>query len=727
MSWLRTIPHYFRASTLRLLLRDLYYRVPLPGRLKWTLRNLRLRAFRGGRSRSAVGVHGPWRAALALSRRVEPVSEEVRRVLHDPGCLAEHAFSEAQSPDVSVVIPVHNKIEFTVACLLSIVFNRPAVPFEIVIVDDASSDASASLLSRWPGLRYTCNPRNLGFIDSCNRGAELARGRFVCFLNNDTNVLRGWLDELHWTLLNVPGAALAGSKLVYPRGELQESGGIVWRDGSAWNYGHGGDPDDPRTSYLRDVDYVSGASLMVSAALFKQLGGFDTLYRPAYYEDSDLAFRIRRRGLRTLVQPASMVVHYEGVSSGRDPATGVKRFQAVNQTKFQERWKDVLAQHRRNGESPELEKERSVGRRLLMVDATTPQPDRDAGSVTAEHFIRIFQRLGYKVSFLPEGLRYDPEYAARLQRSGVECIYYPFGRDVRQFLRHRGEEFDIVFISRPHVADSIVDHVKKTCTKAKIIYNTVDLHYLREMRQAEHERNPALMQRAAQTKRTELRVIAAADCSIVISAVEKSIVGRELPQARLEVVPLIQEEQQQGLPFGERLGLIFIGGSRHPPNADAVVYFAREIMPTLRMQGICETFYVIGERSAGEIRGLRGADVQVLGQVEDIAEYFKRARCMVVPLRYGAGVKGKIGTAFAYGLPVVSTAVGVEGMDLVEERDYLRAERAVEWAEQIRRLSVDEALWTGLSGAGRRIVRERYSPERVADQLQRLIESLQAP
>src|SRR5262249_25012218 len=154
---------------------------------------------------------------------------------------------------------------------------------------------------------------------------------------------------------------------------------------------------DPRMSYLRDADYVSGASLMVPAALFSALGGFDTHYAPAYGEDSDLAFKVRARGLRDLVQPASMVIHYEGVTSGRDLESGAKRYQVDNRPKLYERWQEVLRSHRPNGESPEREKERAVAKRLLLVDANTPQPDWDAGSVTALHFLRIFRSLGYKV------------------------------------------------------------------------------------------------------------------------------------------------------------------------------------------------------------------------------------------------------------------------------------------------------------------------------------------
>lgn len=718
---IKSLPHYFRASTLRLVARDLYYRLPLPARLKWAIRNTLVRVMRRRGWRVGTGVHGPWLAALSESARVPWNDPRVTAAVH-AGDFSQWAFAPAPDPAVSVVIPVYNKVEYTAACLASIALNAPRASFEVIVVDDCSSDATASLLPTWPGLRYTRNAENLGFIGSCNRGAELAAGKYVCFLNNDTNVLRGWLDELVWTLQNVKGAGLAGSKLVYPNGELQESGGIVWRDASAWNYGHMGDPDAPRVSYLRDVDYVSGASLMVPTALFRELGGFDLHYKPAYYEDSDLAFRIRRKGLRTLVQPASMVVHYEGVSAGRDVTQGMKRYQVVNHAKFYERWKDVLAAHRENGVEAEREKERPVGKRLLMLDATTPRPDRDAGSVTAVQFIRLFQEFGYKVTFAPENLRYDGDYTLDLQRRGVECLYYPTEYDLRRFLRARGAEFDVVFVSRPYVAGPLLPLLRKHCPSARIVYNSVDLHYLREERQAELESNPAIAHRAQRTKKLELGVMRGADRTIVISPVEQAVVAREAPEARVDVVPLVLAEEPEGRPAAERRGALFIGGSLHPPNRDAARFLVDEIVPALRAAGFDEPVYVIGDRSVEEIHSLSAPGVDVPGHVPDIAPYFHSARCMLVPLRYGAGVKGKIGTAFTYGLPVVSTPVGAEGMELIEGRHFLRADSPADWARQMRSLSADEALWRRLSEAGRSVVRERYAPERIAAKLRQLLE-----
>jgi len=672
---------------------------------------------------SGGAVRGPWSAARAASRSVPADSAQVSRVLRQPERLRAHALPQPDQPQVSVIIPVRDRVEYTIACLLSIALNPPAIAYEVIVVDDASSDRTAAVLAGWPGLRVVHNAENLGFIGACNRGAAVARGQFLCFLNNDTNVLHGWLDELCRTFQELTGVGLVGSKLVYPSGRLQEAGGIVWRDGSAWNYGHLDDPDHPRASYLRDVDYVSGASLLVSKADFDALGGFDAHFAPAYYEDSDFAFRIRQAGKRVVVQPASLVVHEEGVSGGRSPGAAVKRHQSANREKFVERWQDVLERHRRNGDAPELEKERRIAQRLLMIDAHTPCPDRDAGSVTADHYARIFQALGYKVTLAPHDLQFSGEYTIRLQRRGIECLYHPFDRDLTQVLKRRAREFDLAFVSRPYVAARVLPALRRFCPKTKVIYNAVDLHFLREARQAELEGNPALARHALGSRREELSIVAAADCTIVLSEAERRLLCEALPGARVEVIALIHEEEAASAPHAGRSGMIFIGGAQHPPNPDAVQHFVRDIMPAMRAQGGSQVLSVIGSQSP-TVQGLDCQDVHVLGHVADLGPHFQRALCMVVPVRFGAGVKGKIGTAFAFGLPVISTPLGVEGMDLVEGRDYLAADTPAQWVGQIGRLREDRALWQSLSEAGRRIVRERYSPARVADRLRVLIPTL---
>jgi hypothetical protein len=175
----------------------------------------------------------------------------------------------SNTPLVSVVIPVYGKLDYTLRCLTSIAENPPAAPFEIIVVDDCSSDESFSVLQQVAGIRLIRNAQNQGFIRSCNRGASEALGEYVLFLNNDTQVTAGWLDALLQTFHDFPGTGLAGSKLVYPDGRLQEAGGIIWQDGSAWNFGRFQDPSLPVFNYAREVDYCSGASIMVPKSIFR--------------------------------------------------------------------------------------------------------------------------------------------------------------------------------------------------------------------------------------------------------------------------------------------------------------------------------------------------------------------------------------------------------------------------------------------------------------------------
>src|SRR5213592_1572497 len=229
--------------------------------------------------------------------------------------------------DVSVIIPVFNQFQFTHACLASLQTVEERSRFEVIVVDDCSTDETAELLPRMEGVIYLRNERNSGFIASCNRGAEQARGKYLFFLNNDTIVKPCWLSALRDTFAEEPRAGIVGSKLVYPDGRLQEAGGIIWRDASGWNYGKFDDPEKPEYNYLREVDYCSAAALMIPKALFQSVGGFDRRYAPAYYEDADLSFKVRRARYKVLYQPLSEVIHYEGATGGTDLSKGTKKHQ----------------------------------------------------------------------------------------------------------------------------------------------------------------------------------------------------------------------------------------------------------------------------------------------------------------------------------------------------------------------------------------------------------------
>ena len=605
---------------------------------------------------------------------------------------------------VTVVVPVYGKLDYTLRCLRSIASSwSPTINPTIVVIDDASPDESVHELLAIPGIDVIRNGANLGYLRSSNRGAAIASTPYVCFLNNDTEVANAWLDTLVIAAETDTTIGAVGSKLVYPDGTLQEAGGIIWSDASGWNFGRGDDPAKSEYNVARDVDYCSAASLLVRTDLLKAIGGFDERYAPAYYEDADLCFEIRARGYRVVYEPASQIIHYEGVSSGTDTASGVKRYQDVNRPKFAEKWQGVLATHLAPS-AANVERAvygREARKTILIVDSYVPMHDREAGSNRLFKIVQLLRDLDYYVIFFPaNGSPIEP-YSSDLARLGVEIVYMRTGfADDLELVASVLRRIDVAWICRPELCVRYLPVVRRG--KVPIIYDTIDLHFAREKRRFELEGGDGALWRAFQE--TEVAMAHAADIVVTVTEAERAELA-ELDITNVAVIPTIHDvEPHEHFSYDVRTGVVFIGGYGHTPNVDAAVWLCSQIMPIVWRTLPDLRVTLLGNQPPQAVLALRSDRVTVTGFIADVGPFFEESRVFVAPLRYGAGMKGKVGHALSYGLPVVTTSIGADGYALENRRNCLIADDTASFASAIVEMYGDRHLWEQCSLAGSDVI-----------------------
>jgi GT2 family glycosyltransferase len=673
--------------------------------------------------RGSIALRG-WRGTLARVRQefeTRPAMADDLALLPLDEPFAPFTLPQAAAPQVSIVIPVHGKLAYTLACLRSLARYGAKAAFEVIIVDDASPDDSARVLAQVDGLRLLCNPHNLGFIDSCNAGAAAARGEYLLFLNNDTQVTAGWLDALLDCFSERPDCGIAGARLVYPDGRLQEAGGLVFADGSCWNTGRFEVRDALAYQYRRRTDYVTGACLLIRREVFDRVGGFDTRYRPAYYEDTDLAFAVRQLGLEVYYEPASTVIHCEGITAGTDIGTGIKRNQARNQIHFTRKWADQLALQPSAGTPLEKAIRWHTRGRVLVVDATLPDPARDSGSLRLCGILRLLDQHGWSACFFPDDRRVDEGAVRRLGALGCEVIGGDDASSLPHWLREHGDGLHAVLLCRHTVAGQYAALVRRHAPRARLVFDTVDLHFLREHRAAEVASNPVLARQASASRRSELALIERSDATLVVSVHERDLLAAMLPKARVELLSNIHEVHGCRHPHAARKDLVFIGGFGHPPNADALRWIRADLLPRLREVMPEIRLHVLGDLPEAARRELATPGLELHGRVPDLAPWLDGCLASLAPLRFGAGVKGKINMAMSHGLPVIATTIAVEGMQLADGKDVLVADDAPAFVAAVQRLRVDEPLWQRLSQHGMENVRQHFSAAAAAATLERVL------
>ena len=624
-------------------------------------------------------------------------------------------FAAAPAPQVSIIVPVYGAYAQTYRCLLAVMTNTAgadgSVSYEVILADDHPASPITPLFAEVANLRREANAQNLGFLRNCNRAAARARGAQIVFLNNDTLVGRNWLQPL-LALLDDPSVGMVGCKLLNMDGTVQEAGGIMLSNGWGLPYGGGDRADRGAYNFVREVDVVTGACFAVRAADFAAVGGFDDRYAPAFYEEFDLAIALRERGLRTLYQPSSQVVHLGSASYGTEQRD---RQTLKNHAQFVQKWQFLLPGQPGQMTPAILMREHTSPRGvMLVIDDKVPEYDKHAGAVTLFQYLNLMQEMGLKVIYHPfDGQALQP-YTDVLQQRGIEVLHAP--DTLAGWLDRDGLHVDFIWVARPDVATPTLDLLRRT-TGARIMYYTHDLHYLREARRFALDGDAWAAQESTRLKPLELAIFAAVDRVMTPSGAEAAIIRAEVPHAHVTVVPpyLFPTEgapDPAALDFTGRNAVIFVGGFDHLPNVDAALWLATEIMPLVWRERPSVDLLIVGNAPPPQVLALAADRVEVTGFVPTLEPYYARARAAVSPLRFGAGVKGKIVGSLRAGVPVVTTSVGNEGIGLAHGMEALIADDAVGLARAILALFGAPDLCQAIATAGMTVLDRQFSKER---------------
>lgn len=634
------------------------------------------------------------------------------------------SFPTPAQPQVSIILVLYNQAELTLACLRSLLGLQ--LPCELLIVDNASSDATPALLAQVQGIRCWSHAENLGFLHAVNQVWPHAQGEFVLLLNNDTQVLPGALEQLAATLSTHPQAGGVGGKILLLDGTLQEAGSIIWQDGTCLGYGRGQDPCAPEYQFRRMVDYVSGAFLLLRRTLTQQLGVFDPDYAPAYYEESDLCLRLRTAGYPILYEPAAALVHFEfGSSTRRGEALAL---QQRNQSRLVAKHAAILHQQQLPPapQDPTVLLQARLGRRsqrrVLVLDDRIPDPSLGAGFPRAQHLLHSLHQLGAQVTFYPTKVP-QASWAEvyRVLPREIEVMLGHGEAGLGAFLAQRQGYFQTVIVSRPHNMALLQPLLAQFLPNIPIIYDAEAIFARREQSRQQHFQGKvgASVQAAEQA---ELALVRSAHAVLAVNATEATVY-QQATSAPVHVLGHALVPEPTPTPWAERSGLLFVGAVHHPdtPNADSLRWLFQEILPLIIAQLGEIPVTLVGHQAVPALMAQAPAYVQFTGRVAELAPYFDRARLFLAPTRYAAGIPHKAHTAAAYGLPLITTPLLARQLGWTPGQELLCGESAATYAAAVVQAYQNAVLWQRLRSAALARITSECDPARFTQTLRTVL------
>ncbi|QSR84392.1 glycosyltransferase [Methylacidimicrobium sp. B4] len=640
----------------------------------------------------------------------------------------------AAEPEISIVLVLFNQAELTYACLRSLAIHL-ALPVEVILVDNASTDRTGELLQRVKGVRLLRNGENLHFLRAANQGAAAARGRLLLFLNNDAQILPETVEAAREALESDPAVGAVGGRIVNLEGRLQEAGSFVWGDGTPQGYGRGDSPLRRNYLFRRETDYCSGAFLLTYAALFREMGGLDEVFAPAYFEEADYCLRLWERGRRVLYEPEAVVLHWEFGSSDAKSASGLME---RNRQLFVERHRSFLEGRPPPRPGPLLAPIAPRARvRLLYVDDRVPRPELGAGYPRANAIVRELVGWGAQVTLFPMSGAWEDweEIYWNLPRE-VEVLRGMDASVLQSHLEARAGAYDLAWISRPYnmARLSAIDGRKRLLAGSRLVYDAEAVFALREIRQAEIVQGRAVP--GAEERRRigqEIAWARSADRVVAVSEEEAQefrrrgidqvrVIGHALPPAPTRAS------------FAERKDFLLVGAVRdwQGPNGDALLWFAQKVFPKVR-EGLAAApprLVVVGDGSdSPELLRRLGPGTVGIGTVADLTPYYERARVFVAPTRFAAGIPMKAHEAAARGVPMVASSLIAHQLGWRTGEELLSApvEDEEAFAAACRNLYTDPLLWERVRAGALASVTRDCDPKRFREAIQALLDELAAP
>lgn len=615
--------------------------------------------------------------------------------------------------DISVVIVLFNQAGLSRQCFAALADQEDA-HFETIVVDNASSDRTAELLLRLDGATLIRNAGNLGFLHAANQGAAQARGRHILFLNNDAILHPHALRQAVRRLDADASIGAVGGRIVLGNGLLQEAGCITYRDGSTLGYGRGKDPHAADFAFVRDVDFCSGAFLMLRSHLWSALGGFDPVFAPAYYEDTDLCLRIQDAGYRVVYDPSIWLTHFEWASA--TSADAASRLMQERQTCFAQRHRIRLASRPLPLQAaPHRDRwSASMRSKVLFIDNAVPHMAAGGGLPRARLLVQALAAQRHVTLFPLWQCDDDWHTVYASLPETVEVMLGHGAAELESFLEERKGVYDYLLVSRPPnmaFVDTLWRRRPELFDSMRLVYDAEAVFALRDIGQASLQGRPLAFDRAQRLVEDELSLVGRAETVLSVSEPESALF-RNAGAHRVELLSHAMPTRLATPDWADRAHLLFIGAI-HPntPNEDGLLWFCEHVMPILqRLEPNLLHINAVGDCTSEKVAALADDRIHLVGRVDDLTPWYDSHRVFVAPTRFGAGVPAKVIEAACNGLPVVATPLLARQLGWQDGADLATGEDAAAFAQALLHLYHNPSHWQSVRTAMTRTTRERYDP-----------------